>query len=242
MMTQGIKLHDLRNAELLQFAKDVMGIVTLNNASALSVSAQLADLQGKTSAAEALFKLDQGSDSTPVIEALDLRRDNAISGIRHYVQSLLLHFDPNIRHPAQVLEDNLGLYGGSIARQNYMAETASISHIVSDWTTKPSLVAAVATLQLNAWLAELNAANQLFSSEYLARTQELGAADSDKLKARRTEVMQAYYELRDRIGAYYTINNAANPWGKAIKELNALIEQYKTLLAGRQGNEQTPEA
>jgi len=67
----------------------------------------------------------------------------------------------------------------------------------------------------------------------------LGAANPATILEKRLASVQLYYALRDRIDAFYTINNGANPWGKTVNELNALIDQYNVLLAGR-ANEQEP--
>lgn len=240
-MINGIMLRDLRNAEYLQFSRDVLGIVVLNNMSLLDVVNQCAAYENSTNEIEALFVNDQGSDITPLIEALDKRRDNAISGITLLANAMAFHYDPAISAAATAISEQLKLYGGAIARQNYMAETASISSIIDDWTNKPALAAAINTLGLAAWKAELNTANQLFNTNYLARTQELGAANPDTMLEKRQASLQRYYALRDRIAAFNTLNNGANPWGKTVHELNALIEQYNTLLAGRTSHkEPTP--
>ena len=240
MSISGIELNKLRNAEFLQFSKDVMGIVTLNNIGALDVAVQFAAFQNITNEIEAIFATDQGSDTTPLLESLDKRRDNAISGITLMSNAMVYHFDPAIIAAATALSDNLKLYGGGIARQNYMAETASITNIIADWDTKPNLIAAINTLGLAGWKAELNTANQLFNTAYLARTQEIGAANPNTIKDKRLESANLYYALRDRIGAFYTINNAGNPWGKTVNEINVLIEQYNVLLANR-ATEPNPE-
>lgn len=238
----GIDLIKLRNAEYLQFSKDVMGIITLNDTLALQVGSQFVAFQNITNEIEGLFATDQGSDTTPLIQSLDVRRDNAIQGITLMANAMSFHFDPATRTAALAISENLKLYGNGqtgISKQNYMAETASISNIIADWDTKPNLTAAITTLGLTAWKAELNTANQLFNTAYLARTQEIGAVNPDTIKYKRLESATLYYALRDRIDAFYTINNGANPWGKTVNELNALIDQYNVLLAGR-ANEQEP--
>lgn len=240
-MIKGIILRDLRNAEYLQFSRDVLGIVTLNNITVLDVGNQYIAYENSTNEIESLFALDQGSDITPLIEALDKRRDNAIMGITLLVNAMTVHYDPAYSAAATKLSDHIRLFGGSIARENYAAETASISSMIADWTNDPELAAAINTLGLSAWKAELNTANQLFNTNYLARTQELGAANPDTMLEKRQASLQCYYALRDRIAAFNTLNNGANPWGKTVHELNALIEQYNTLLAGRASHkEPTP--
>jgi hypothetical protein len=165
MIFTGIDLMKLRNAEFLQFSKDVMGIITLNNTLALQVGNQYVAFQNITNEIETLFVTDQGNDTTPIIQALDARRDAAIKGITLMANAMVYHFDPAIKAAAIAISDNLRLYGGGIARQNYMAETASINNIIADWNTKPNLTAAITLLQLNAWKTELQNANTEFATQ-----------------------------------------------------------------------------
>jgi len=67
----------------------------------------------------------------------------------------------------------------------------------------------------------------------------LGAANPSTILEKRLASVQLYYALRDRLAAHHNINDGANPWGKTVNELNALIDQYNVLLAGR-ANEQEP--
>ncbi|MFA6152238.1 MAG: DUF6261 family protein [Chitinophagaceae bacterium] len=236
MFFLGIDLFKLRNAEFLQFSKDFLSIVSLNDASLLQVLPQYQAFEADVAEISALFITDQGNDTTPLIQDADLRRDTAISGITLFANAMVYHFDPAVRAAATKVADNLALYGGGIARQNLMAETASISNIIADWNSKPELSNAITTLNLWTWKAELEAANNQFNTLYIARTQQLGAVSPDTVRGKRLEAYTTYYALRDRIAAFATINNNANPWGKTINEGNALIEQYNVLLAGRTGS------
>ena len=243
-MINGITLSALRNAEFLQFIFDVRDIVQANNPALLQVPQQQANFIAAINQINALFATDQGNDITPIIQALDTRRDAAIEGIWLVVNGYLRHFDPNIAAAAQAIADNLQLYGNGqtgIATLNYRAETASITSIIEDWNTKPNLTAAIATLQLNDWQAELENANTNFNTQYLARNHEIGAANPNTLRDKRLETVQLYYALRDRIVAFHTINNGANPWGTTVNDLNAIIDQNNIILAGRSNEPIQPE-
>lgn len=233
MIIDSIKLQLLRNGEHLQFNTDVANIVTINNPTALQVVQPLATFMAINTVIENLFKISQGNPITEELQALDLRRDNAINGILLIVGGNGYHKDAVTRNHAKTLGDHLALFGTGIARDNYQSETATLRNIGNDWTNKPELAAAVTALGLGVWQAEMTDANNSFATKYLARTQELATASFDTIKGKRQEITDAYYKLRDRINAYYTINDGAEPYAKTVKELNALIKQYNTLLAGR---------
>lgn len=232
-MITGITLQNLRNSEFLQFIKDVLGIVSLNNPATLLVTDEYNALVTSADAVSGLFKNELSNPITAEIELLDERRDAAINGLYYATLAFTYHFDATLNKQATLLANNLALYGTGIAKDNYQSETATLNSIISDWTNKPELAAAVTALGLTAWKAELEAANTAFNAKYLARTQDLGAASPDTMKAKRLEAATAYYSLRDNINAHFIIKKGAEPFAKASNELNALVSQYNALLAGR---------
>lgn len=232
-MINSIPLQTLRNGEFLQFISDILGIVSLNDPAQLQVSGQFTQLQAEYVSLQELFKTDRSNPVTEEIIALDIRRDEAVTGISVLVNAFTYHFNPVLRNPAKLLQANLKLYGAGIARDNYMSETATISSIAGDWKNKPELQAAVSSLQVGDWLTELEQANTAFNTRYISRTQEIGAISPDSIKQKRVNVANAYYALRDHIDAYFTINQGAEPFAKAGNEINALVDQYNALLAGR---------
>lgn len=238
-MTQSIDLSKLRNAEYVQFTTDVLQIVTINNPATLQVQAKFNAFSGVKTELEVLFKKSTANPITAEIEALDQRRDNAISGIMFVVKGNTFHFDPLVAKEAEVLTDYFKIYDGNIAQQNYNAETATVTNIVNDFEAKPELVSALVKLALTPWKNELKAANTAFSTKYLARTMDLATATPDNLKSKRLEANEAFYALRNHIDAFATINPSAL-YNKTISEINALIAQYNTLLAGRAVTSPTP--
>lgn len=238
-MTQSIDLSKLRNAEYVQFTTDVLQIVNLNNPATLQVQAKFNAFSSVKTELEVLFKKSTANPITAEIEALDQRRDNAISGIMYVVKGNTYHFDSLVAKEADVLSDYFKIYDGNIAQQNYNAETATITNIVNDFETKPELVSALVKLALTPWKNELKAANVAFSTQYLARTMDLATATPDNLKSKRLEANEAFYALRNHLDAFATINPSVL-YNKTIAELNALIAQYNTLLAGRAVTSPTP--
>ncbi len=235
-----INLQSLRHSEFLQFLRDTLSIVTDNYAAAQYVKDQQEALEKATAAMEDLFKNERGNPITEEIQALDLRRDNAIIGLNAQVQGLTYHPDPAIRAHAEKLVRQLNLYGGNIAKENYQSETAILDNILNDWKTKPELSAAIANLGLTAWMGELMEANKAFNNAYLARTQDNGTRLPDTLRSKRTEATQAYYTLKDFINGFHTINKGVEPFKKLADELTALIEAY-TKLVNKRGKVVEPE-
>lgn len=229
-----INLANLRNAEYLQYMKNYLAIVLRNNPTVLKVLAKYDDLIGKSTEMDELFKKILANEKTAEILALDERRDDAINGIYYVAQGYDYHYQSPLKTAGKLIKDSFSVYGGGIAKLNYQAETATITSLVMDWENKAPLVAAFNTLNLTAWKNELKAANIAFNEKFLDRTQEYGNATPENLKSKREETNQVYYALRDRIDALHLLEETTpSPYATVINQLNALIDQYNSLLNNR---------
>lgn len=241
-MLSSIDLAKLRNAEYIQFIKDWLAILSLNKPQALNLQLQYDALQTMLAVLENVFVTEQGSAITEDVNAIDLRRDRAVTGLLTIINAFTYHFDPATAKHAETLNKLADKYGSNIARQNYQAETAIIDNLLSDFNNKPEAVAAIGALNLGDWSSELQQANKAFNAAYLQRTQQMGATVKEKLVVKRLETNEAYYKLRSFIDSYFTINEGKDPWAKVTNELNALVDQYNNTLAGRapDGKDQPP--
>jgi hypothetical protein len=230
-----IDLTKLRNAEYVQMMKDFTAIVERNNPETLNIKARLVSLQEKIGEMDALFKKVLSNGNTPVLLELDQRRDSCITGLYFVTQGYAYHYDDEIRTASQKLSANIRLYGVGIARQSYQAETATLSSIIADWENNTELSSAVTILRLENWLQEMKSLNTQFSETYLDRTQEYGDASPETLFNKRQETNTFYYSLRDRIDALHLLVEApaVSPYITLINQLNALTNQYNTLLNNR---------
>lgn len=125
-----IDLFKLRNAEYLQYMKDFRGIINLNDPAQLAIDAKLNAFVSKTDELESLYKKALASEKTQALLAIDERRDDAVNGIYYFLLGYSYHFDPMRKQNAQILLENMALYGSGIARLNYQAETAPPSTIL----------------------------------------------------------------------------------------------------------------
>lgn len=233
-MIKGLGIRNLRNSEFAQFMTDALELVKRNDPAALLVQDAYDALKAENDQLATLLKPATGSALTEQVEAADDRRDAAVSAINQMVNAATLHYDATLRAHAHTLQRHLDLFGGaSLARENYQSETAGINALLADLTNKPELAAAVAALNLTGWKDELAIANKAFNDLYLNRTEEAGAVSVAKVRDLRTAMTPLYYQLRDLLASYHTIQRGAEPYGTVVKQLNALIEQYSALLAAR---------
>ena len=115
-MIHAIDFKGLLNGEYLQFMEHCTKLVNDADPGKLKVKDQAMHLHLKLTEADALFKLPLANSITAELLAIDLKRDNAITGISFVIKGYLLHFDPKIVAAAKELDSHLKLYGSGIAR------------------------------------------------------------------------------------------------------------------------------
>jgi hypothetical protein len=234
-MIQSIDIAKLRNPEYIEFSQNFLSIIALNNPGVLKVLAEFNAFEGAVQEIEGLFKTDQGSNFTPVIEALDIRRDTAIMGIFKCADGYTHHFNPVKQEAGTVLLNQLKVYGTatSVTNSNLPSETTMVRSLVSDCTTKPPVINAIKELGMEDWVAELQAANNLLAQNYVDRSVELGNNNPGSIRDKRLEANTLYYALRDMLQAQAIVAKNAVPYPQVINSLNGSIERYNLILAGR---------
>ncbi len=235
---QAINLAKLRNAEFFQFGSNVVTLITDGDAALKAeINKPFLPFKAAVDEIELLFKSQRGSTHTETLIALDARRDKAINGLVLHLESYTYHFNEAKVQAATLLLNHVKGYGTGIARQNYPTETATLTNIVNDWTNKPELAAAVATLAIGDWLAELDAANNAFNNKYLERAKEEGAETDDTIKEKRTVMADAYNYLVQMIVSYCSVKKDMGAdvaaYQQLIGSINAIIEKFNGLLAAR---------
>jgi len=240
-MFETIKISHLRNSEFIQFVKTLVQIVNSNDSEVLKVKAQCDDLAALLTVLAGLYKPDLGSAITKELEEIDARRDNAIVGIEMQLKSFTYHFELAKREAAQLLINSLATYDPGISRLNYQAESTTIDSITSKWENEPELTAALATLGMHFWLAELKTANTLFNKRYIDRLKENAQAPEGKSKEVRVQVQDSYRLLITHLQAHATLSTD-NTYEDVIKQINLLIEQFNKLVVGRKSTKEEDQA
>lgn len=238
-MFHSIILKNLTNSEFIQFNKNIANLIQQKNPELLAIEALYNTYTGKIAEHEALFKIPTGSPITAEMEALDFRRDDAITGIIGMVSSHAHHYLPIKKEAAVALQNNLKLYSSNIQRENYQSETAIINNLINDWKNKPELTAAMTTLALNDWIDELDIANNLFDEKYVNRAQTYASAPIETQKSKRMEVMNAYYDVRKYLEAH-SLLNPSPLYESLISEANQIIDLYVPLTKSKKKETAVP--
>lgn len=241
-----IALPKLRNPEFLHYMQDYLLHLTTNDPALLHVAPEHALLTSKTSEIEAILKQDTGSPITVIIEALDIERDRLVGSFYTTITGFCGHFDGVKKAAAVSIKDRLQVYGtaSAISNESLQGETESIQNLVNDLQSIPVYSAALTTLGLSDWIAQIKVVNDDFSSKYFERTESIATMSPERIKALRLEANDLFYQLRDMLMAQGLVAGFAAPFPKTINEVNALTQQYNATLdqrAGYAGEDEAPE-
>lgn len=236
-MISSISLKFLNKDEYFQFISDILSLVQLSDPSKIKIRKAFDLLDLLKADLTLIASRERGSALTKEINALDVRRDDGIIGLRKIVDGNTRHKDEAIRNHALNLLKNIDSYGSGIASQGLSEETATLTKLHFDWTTIPQQIEAIAALNLSVWITEIDEANKLFNKKYLQRAQETGNTSSETITKKREETDKAYLKLNELILARFNaaIEDNEDPasYRQLINSINAIIEKYNTLIVGR---------
>jgi hypothetical protein len=172
------------------------------------------------------------SERTVDLEDQDRKRDSLFRGFDDAVKSNLNHFAAAKQEAARRVQAILDHYG-NIAAKPLDQETAAIDDLLRELATSDH-AALIATLGLGDWLVELKAENQLFKKLMQERYEETAQRPTIHMRPARMALDKALRAMLNRVEALVEVNGIAN-YEAFIRELNAIMERHKNMLAQRQG-------
>ena len=236
-MISTVKLVQLRNAEFIQYLKDVTMLCQGKNPEALQIKQELTQLLEMITSLDLAYNKERASSITPLIELLDAERDACIIGIRMLVSAYTYHYEPKIKSAALELLKTIDSYGKDLPRMNYQAETEMLTRLVSNFETQQTFVKELNASNLITWIERLKSINQRFAEQYLIRTKEYASLPKVTFLEMRSQAIEKYRGLVAMISARQTINAVSatpNPaYETLIQEMNTLIEQYNQVVENR---------
>jgi hypothetical protein len=222
----------LKSSEFLSFHRATLTIVTQNDPEALQVAVPTAAYSVQIAEFETLFKINAFNPLTVEIKELDQQRDEIFKGIHNLLIANTSHFTPAVRDAAHLLQKDLKKYNSTVAIENYNSETTDLKNIINDWRNKTELQNAAALLGLLDWMTELERLNQLFNSKYIDRNSSYAAQTTENATSKRKQVTAVYDLLCQFLNSYAFLNDSP-AYKTTISQINALIDQYSTMLKQR---------
>lgn len=231
-------LRLFRNSEFIRYQKNVVKLCNKFNAPTLKITNQVTALSAAITQLDELFVVQRSHLTTGKLVNLDNRRDRAVVGLRMMAEGYTMHYNTVMAEAGQVLLAGIDKYGTRISRYNYMAETQVLESLADDCTRDAAMSAAVNTLGLTEWVAEMSDANTEFDDNYIDRTADYGDRPETNLGILRVNATEQYNTLVLHITAHATLDPQEG-YIKIINSLNSLTEQYTKLINSRSTGENT---
>jgi enamine deaminase RidA (YjgF/YER057c/UK114 family) len=175
-------------------------------------------------ALDVIFK----SGYTGLLDEQDHVRDRIFRGLDDAVKSALNHFSSDKREAARMLKIVLDRYG-NIAAKAIDQETAAIDDLIRELQTG-NYPAMTVTLALTDWIEQLQTENRRFKDLMMARYSEAAQRPATHMKTARAATDRAFRELIRQLEALALVNGIKE-YETLFRELNAVLERYKNLLA-----------
>jgi hypothetical protein len=187
---------------------------------------------------------DKASELTKEVEKLDARRDFAFSGFMLWLQGYAKYPLLPKREAAITMLNYIETHGKGIVELNFQAESSVLSKIVDDCKKETKLITALATLNDNEWLIEIESANTAFMNTYNQRSAQIGEnQNKETFFDVRNEAIPAYEELVDMINSRYKTAVAdkidTSLLQKCMNQIDATLTQYRQLIIATQASKKT---
>jgi hypothetical protein len=226
------RYEHLRNEAHVEFHESVDNLFVKYPPESLGLAPLYAEYKPLLGAEISSLDVMRKSEHTVDLEDQDHKRDGLYRGFDDAVKSSLNHFAPAKLEAARKVQAILDSYG-NIAAKPLDQETAAIDDLLRELAT-PNHAALIATLGLEDWLVELKAENQLFKKLMQERYEETAQRPTIRMRPARADVDKSLRAMQNRVEALVEVNGAAS-YEAFIRELNAIMERYKNLLAQQQG-------
>jgi hypothetical protein len=224
-------LSRANNEKWFNFYLDFGVLVSRWTPAALGIAALYPEHEKLVATADLLLEQLRKSFLTDDIRALDKQRDDCITGLKMALRSLLKSSDPDKRKNAGKLKKVIDDYG-NIARMDYDTESAAVYNLLQDLLGK--YIAEVKKLELEGWVTDLERYNTQIRTLTTARYAEKAEKPDMKLADVRRQVDNSYSMLIKVIEVFIITNPDSN-LDDFVKELNIIINHYKTVDAQKQG-------
>ena len=223
-------LKQYRNAEYLQFMKDVLQIINQEDIEQLLISTEVNDLTTQVAEINTIFKQSLASDLTKDIASLNKRRNYAYKGMRAMLASYKYHYDTTLSTAAASLFDVFSFYDQGKSKTSYQKLTVLLDSLIDDLETKTELQEFVTLFGITDWVNELKNANTDFKNLYIERVSERVENPIRNIRDLRTECNELYNKLFIKIGAYGVTSETVAPYLLMVENIEGLIKKYDLLI------------
>lgn len=218
--------------EFITYLKSIAQICIDAGAATLNIDAVNNAVLAAAQQVEAAYAYQKDSPITLELETLDIRRDDALMGIKGVAEGFAKHFDAAHKAAANAILTCFNKYGTGIIDLNYNAESEVVDKIVHDFETDATLIAALNLLGCTTWVAELKSANTGFKTKFLERNTQYASQPQQSSTQLKPLAIAAYNNLIKNIDSRNTLDTTGK-YTQLIQKINSLTEQYNETVARR---------
>jgi hypothetical protein len=222
-----ISLQSLKNETHVQFNEGIDSVFVKHNPQSLGIQPLYVLYRGALNNEVIALDFIIKSELTSKIVDQDHKRDSTYRGFVDSVKSATHHFEPANREAAHLVLNIVNHYG-NIARKTLDDETAAINDLARE-LNKPAPAQAMTLLGANAWLNKLVEENNVFTGLMKERYNETAGKTSFRMKTVRVETDKYYHAIVSQIENQILAGTVINE--SFIREMNAVIERFKHILA-----------
>lgn len=234
-MIQNIPFSIFINSEFIGLMTNIVKTCNDDDAVALKIDVQVADVDTGLDAVNALFITQKKSINTAQIVSQDALRDRYFTGIKKVVEGFTYHYDENVVKAATVLELCIDKYGKDVIKQSLVTETTTIFSMIDDFENQPEVAGALAVLRIADWGQVLKQTNVDFNTTYLTRNEEYAERPEGEIAPLR-EAVQAKYDVLKRHIEGHNLFTPSAAYDSLIAKINTLISQYITTAKRRRAS------
>jgi hypothetical protein len=224
-MSQFPRFIEYRNREFIQFLEDALNIYNAYNLTTLKLQSFVTSLISDLPLLNTVFETAKKNENTETLENLDLKRDNAIKGIRTIAEGFEMHYEIPYQNAGKLVKTHIDKYGKGISTLNYLAETKAINGVVSDFETDLDVKDSLTFLNLTDWVAELKNSNIDFNNTYLLRNKDISAQPDQNLKDLRMLIIPKLKLLFEKTASFYSAFETED-YKTILDEIDTLIIKY----------------
>jgi hypothetical protein len=227
-----IDLSGLHQDEHFQFMTEVDSLIgNTTNATDLGFGAVYPLFQNVLTAEGAAMKVEQGSSLTPVIEALDEKRDKTWNAIHKRIQSTLISPFDTEETSASTLNRIMIKYGDP-RDLNYNEASSAYAKLLQDLLL-PANTADLAAVCINTWVPELSKQNVQFIALIKQRNTEVSSRGTGDVTSMRALVDVQYLDLVDKVNSTFSLGLNKPIATTFVNELNLRVKKYNTAIKTR---------
>lgn len=223
-MFNSINLQKLRNAEFLQFMRNIHALV--HEYDLLTLAVLLTTLDAKIKDFDVKFKSSLKHPFTAEITKWDNNRDSSFRAIVLISEAYALHFNPTIAAEASALLEVIKNHGSNITRLNHQEETAVLISLINEIEASESLSASISSLNLSSFFDRLKNCNSKCEELLINRTESKADDESLSSKEQRQSIRVIYSELLQTIDAHIILNSEGD-YQNMKGRINTLINEFK---------------